>query len=337
MSEKDYFKDIIYHLGFAINDKNNSEIILNYPIKNDKKNMEFLLENEYTVISQKLGTFLADFLNLNFNVFNDFLSFFMKYSLALIEYKQIQKIFDNNSRCPNDDLIIFLKELLNKNINDYKNLQEQVNMILDYCLLNPNKKAKDFTPIQRLYVLRRLALNLKILNENKSIFYSINLFSDFPGDTEREIYDFLSQKKNKVTEYELMIPFDIGTILYKSLCSILKEKVYLKICKNCGKYFIASNNSYNYCTNIAPSEIKKTCRDVGRKIAFEKNKNSDPILASYYQLYNRKAMMKSRNPDIAKYTNDFNKFKELGKKKVAQYKECKLSVDDFKNWIDKNS
>ena len=37
MSENDYFMDIIYHLGFAINDKNNSEIILNYPIKNEKK------------------------------------------------------------------------------------------------------------------------------------------------------------------------------------------------------------------------------------------------------------------------------------------------------------
>lgn len=48
-------------------------------------------------------------------------------------------------------------------------------------------------------------------------------------------------------------------------------------------------------------------------------------------------MMKSRNPDIAKYTNDFNKFKEIGKKKVSQYKKNKLSVEDFENWIKKNS
>ena len=335
MSENDYFMDIIYHLGFAINDKNNSEIILNYPIKNDKKNKKFILEDKYTIISQKLGTFLADFLNLDFNNFNDFLAFFMKYSLALLEYKQIKKIF-NNDFCPDEVFTNFVKLLLEKNIKDYKDLQEQANMILDYCLLNPNRRAKDFTPIQRLYVLRRLATNLKLLNENKSLYYSINLFSDFPGDTEKEIYDFLANKKNKVTEYDLMIPFDIGTIIYKSLCSILKETIYLKVCKNCGKYFIASNNSYNYCTNIAPNEIKKTCRDVGRRIVFKNTKNSDPILSSYYQLYSRKSMMKSRNPDILKYATDFNKFKEIGKKKVAQYKDGKLSSEEFKNWINKN-
>ena len=39
-----------------------------------------------------------------------------------------------------------------------------------------------------------------------------------------------------------------------------------------------------------------------------------------YQLYNRKAMMKSRNSDIAKYITDFDKFKETGKKKVAHTK-----------------
>ena len=48
-------------------------------------------------------------------------------------------------------------------------------------------------------------------------------------------------------------------------------------------------------------------------------------------------MMKSRNPDILKYVNDFNKFKEIGKRKVAQYKSGTLSLDDFKKWIEKNS
>lgn len=33
MTKNYYFMDIIYHLGFAINDKNNSETILNYHIK----------------------------------------------------------------------------------------------------------------------------------------------------------------------------------------------------------------------------------------------------------------------------------------------------------------
>ena len=41
MSENDYFMDIIYHLGFAINDKNNSETILNYHLKNENKSLYY--------------------------------------------------------------------------------------------------------------------------------------------------------------------------------------------------------------------------------------------------------------------------------------------------------
>ena len=133
------------------------------------------------------------------------------------------------------------------------------------------------------------------------------------------------------------MPYDISGIIYKSICSILKEKIYLKVCKNCNKYFIANIKSANYCNNIAPSETKKTCKDVGRRIAFENSKCEDSILDLYYKVYSRKSMMKSRNPDIDKYINDFNKYKETGKKKVNQYKNGKLSSEDFKSWIEKNS
>ena len=46
-------------------------------------------------------------------------------------------------------------------------------------------------------------------------------------------------------------------------------------------------------------------------------------------------MMKSRNPDIAKYVNEFDKFAEIGKKKVNQYKNKKITAEDFKNWLEK--
>lgn len=335
MDENAYIQDIISGLGLALNEKNNSEIIINYPIKYDKKSMQFMMNTDYQITMQKLGSFLADFLNTDFDIFENFFELFIKYSLTFFDLKKIQKIFDKNI-CSELNFREFLEKLLEKNKNEYKKLQEQTDMILDYCLLNPNKKAISFKPIERLYVLRRIASNLTLLNENKASYYSVNLFSSYPGKSEKEIYDFLSQKKNRVTEYDLILPYNLSAIIYKSICSILKGNVYLKSCKNCNRYFIATNKSYNYCENIAPGEKKKTCREIGRRLVFENNKNNDPILASYYQLYNRKAMMKSRNSDIVKYITDFDKFKETGKKKVAQYKNGKLSPDDFKRWIEKN-
>ena len=64
-------------------------------------------------------------------------------------------------------------------------------------------------------------------------------------------------------------------------------------------------------------------------------KNKDEMLNLYYQVYNRKSTMKSRNPDIKIYVDDFNKYKNIGKKKLDKYKSGKLSSDEFKDWIKK--
>lgn len=336
MDENTYILDILSGLGLALNEKNNSEIIINYPIFFDKKSMKFAIDSNYKITFQPLGTFLADFLNTDFEKYDDFLSFFIKYSLSLLDYNKLKKIFINDY-CSEDVFKDFIVKLQTKNKNMCVKLQEQTDMILDYCLLNPNKKAKEYTPIERLYVLRRISPTLTILNENKATYYSTNLFSSYPGETEKEIYEFLSYKKNKVVEYDLILPYDISSILYKSICSILKGNVYLKNCKNCNKYFLATHKTYNYCENIAPGEKNKTCRNIGRKIAFENSIENDPILDFYYKTYNRKCMMKSRNPDIEKYTLEFNKYKDIGKKKVSQYKNGKLDAESFKNWIKKNS
>ena len=335
MDENAYIYDILSGLGLAINEKNNNEIILNYPINYDKKNMEFSINSSYKISMQPIGTFLSDFLNTDFENCDKFEYFFKKYSLTLLDYNKILRLF-KNGKCSEDEYKDFILKLLDKNKNEYLKLQKQTDIILDYCLLNPNQRAINFKPIQRLYVLRRISPSLTLLNENKSAYYSVNLFSTYPGDTEKKIYEFLNNKKNEVVEYDLILPYNISAIIYKSIGSILKGNVYLKVCKNCGKYFIAESKSYNYCTNIAPNEIKKTCRDIGRRNVFNDKKNKDALIALYYSVYNRKAMMKSRNPDIIKYVNDFTKYKEQGKKKLSKYKLGLLTPEEFKNWIEKN-
>lgn len=335
MEENTYIQSIISGLGLAINEKNNTEIIINYPIKYDKKNMKFTISSEYKIISQCLGTFLTDFLNTDFENYNEFNTFFNKYSLSLLDYNKLIKLFKNGD-CLEEKFNYFVLTLQNKNKNEYKKLQEQIDMVLDYCLNSPNKKALQFKPIERLYVLRRISPTFTLLNENKSSYYSTILFSSYPGETEKELYEFLSKKKNVALEYDLILPYDISSILYKSITNILKGNVYLKVCKNCNQYFIATSKAYNYCDKIASGKTK-TCRTIGRRTSFKAAKENDAILDMYYKVYNRKSTMKSRNPDIEKYSIDFIKFKEKGKKKVSQYKNGKLDAESFKNWIKKNS
>lgn len=72
----------------------------------------------------------------------------------------------------------------------------------------------------RFSLQRRISPILTVLNENKSAYYSTNLFSSYPGKSEKEIYNFLSNKKNKVVEYDLILPYDLASIIYKSICNI---------------------------------------------------------------------------------------------------------------------
>ena len=84
-------------------------------------------------------------------------------------------------------------------------------------------------------------------------------------------------------------------------------------------------------------KLQKLAEIFGRAKSFKTNIGKDNILALYYKLYNRKAMMASRNSDIEKYQIEFKKYKEIGKKKLQQYKSGKLDSKTFKNWIEKNS
>ena len=318
MNQNAYIQDILNSLGLAINEKNNSEIIVDFPINFVKKNMKFKLEKDYKVKVQPLGTFLSDFLNFDFKNFNDFSSFFIKYSTTIVDYKKIDNKF-KDGYCEKEEFILFAKNIYEKNKNKLIKLQEQVDMVLDYCLISPNKKALEFTPIERFYVLKEFSPGLSILEDRITSNINFTLFSSYPGETEDEIYKFLKHKNNHIEDLSLILPNSISDILYKELTSILSEKVYLKTCKNCGKYFIAKTKNSDYCSNIVEG-TNKTCQDIGRNYVFKKSKESDPILSLYYKVYNRKASMKSKNPDIKKYADDFDIYKTIGKKKVEKYK-----------------
>lgn len=67
-----------------------------------------------------------------------------------------------------------------------------------------------------------------------------------------------------------------------------------KKCQNCGKYSLLEKGYHvSYCTNIAPGETTRTCRQVGahKKSATQTKK---PAQAEYQKLYNRLKTRKNR-------------------------------------------
>ncbi len=85
---------------------------------------------------------------------------------------------------------------------------------------------------------------------------------------------------------EVFIHDEIESLLYFDFMTCVKNEVMPKKCKHCGRFYVPSFGFYSeFCTNIAPNETIKTCREIGSRTSFAEKLNSDPILKEYQKAY----------------------------------------------------
>lgn len=85
MEENTYILDILSGLGLAINEKNNSEIVINYPINFNKKNMKFIIDSNYKITFQILQMlFQIQSSSLTLHIRNNLLDFYFPIQSHLI-------------------------------------------------------------------------------------------------------------------------------------------------------------------------------------------------------------------------------------------------------------
>jgi len=333
MDENTYIKNILNYIGIAIDKKNHNEIIVNFPVFYQKISQEYRLK-EYQITTQPFGTFFVDFINCDFTIEADYINFFNKYSLSLLNINKYIKLFKNNV-CPEYEYNQWIKSTMDIKRRKLIKFQEQLDMILDYTLINPLSKLAELSPLQRLYVLERTNETLKFLRVHKIECFSLHYFTKNPGNTENEIIHCLLTGTSQIDSINFLIPHNIESLLYTQLCDILKEEIYFKNCKYCHRYFIAKNKKIEYCNNIAPN-LATSCQEIGRKKVYYNAIKKDKALQLYNRVYYRKASMASRYPDIKKYIDDYEYFKKVGKKKLANYKANLLTSESFISWINQN-
>ena len=332
MADTSYLENIFRSIGVKINSEENQEIIYHFPLVFDEKSLTYNIENSYSITKQPLGTFFTDFLNIDFEIDEDFKKFFVKYPSALLK-ENFKKIF-NKGPISKDDFDNILKKLYCEIKNQLIRIQEQVDEILDYCIINPRNRKVKYSPVDRLLVLQSVHENLTLLKETKMevvSFYKIP-YQKLKDKNEDEIYKILENTKAK--KYHTYIPTNIESFINFVLCQIIESKLYLKICKNCGLYFITSNSQVGYCDNISPG-ANKTCSEIGVLSSFQNTIENDTLIKRYYKLYSKKHVYSKRNPDIQEYVKDFENFKKYGKNKLASYKSKKISAEEFEIWLNK--
>lgn len=195
------------------------------------------------------------------------------------------------------------------------------------------EKEAEFTPED----IQEIRQDEKNFLEDKSIKYN-----------ETEINGFMKKLNIKFETFDLIfvnidvnrynIPyyfesddiFGIIALIFKEFMSDNHNTI--RQCQNCGYYFVPSNlKETKYC-NVEYKNTGKTCRQIGKELAYKKSLKEDTLLDKYRKRYMSLASSVSHygtDTAIAK----FEKYKKDGAVMKQKYFNKEITPKEFEKWI----
>lgn len=238
------------------------------------------------------------------------------------------------------DIINKLTDMVNnkeikKNIlqGDIYFLKSHKNKISFYILNKYNIKAKIKKELIKNYIetiyLPACRKNLCYEQENK-IQYFINIYLEKKDLNFEEFYSNVTEmrRENKLQYINTYTINDIRELINLYFNELIMNRITLKECENCRKYFIA-NNKQIYCDNPSPQNHKKSCRFLANEI----KSNSDKIYKIYRKTYKTqhnklKRYIDTGNIPEEKLKERFKKWNEIAILKKAESK----TADEYNKW-----
>lgn len=295
----------------------------------------------------KNGELLIEFLNLDFNRFNDFLVFFTKYFGMFIDLFNDSDIKDIKiDELTNLNIIISLaKKIYSLTKNEIIEMQNLltgfVNILYGY---ENDKEIDSLTLKQKFYIFYEKHKNeLDKISNNYQHYGSFNFeYSQvYKNDLKHKNTSELIKKIKKIDEDGHKISSDNGiltqniyTIFYISLYNlVINDNDFIRQCKNCHRYFLTNKSNTYYCDNIYYED--KTCKDVGNQLSQKRKENKEPVYGKYRSIYANKATLLKRYPDIYSQ-EDYDKWKKEAKQFMNDIRHGLKTYDEFDKWLDKN-
>ena len=322
------------------------------PLKNNLSPKRLHFYNDFTktdgffmidYISISNHKVLSDFLNLDFNNFDNYFIWFTKFFLSFWDFLSTsdKKKYKASEFYTFDNIYTLAQkyfEPIKKQLLEY---QKTFRDFVDYTYnFNNLEKLKNLSLQQRFFVFFKSKSNKlsKIINN-----YSLNEYFNFqiqPGYKETDEKKLLNLFKNHeadVTNFDRIITDNIFTALYIEFYKIIQyQNEIIKRCKNCGKYFITDIKSNQlYCDNLYNDT--QTCKDIGNQLAQKRKEQNEYVYGKYRKIYSKKAMLVKRNPDISSYKEDYEKWKQQAKAFMNDIRNEKKTYEDFDKWLDKNN
>lgn len=119
-------------------------------------------------------------------------------------------------------------------------------------------------------------------------------------------------------------------LLYLEVWSMLQDKVMIRKCRHCGKYFVVDNRKTAYCDRVDESGVR--CSAVGSQQSFQKKMASDEALLIYNRAY------KTHHARVRKGTmskEDFQLWYTEAKERMKRARAGELDIAQFQEWLKK--
>ena len=291
---------------------------------------------------------LLDFISYDFDVFNDYLLFFINffdYFIDILDDNDIKHI-ELDTLYSVSEVVEIAKKYYDKekgNLIYYQSLFKKcINFV--YKIDNPFD-MKYLTHKQIFFLYNQLYQDT--FAEFKQDFHSTDLldyqYNDFPLRKEEigleDIFTLISaiekidptgRKLNSLQQFETT---NLFTSFYITLFNVVAvNKMHIKICGNCGRYFITHKETVTYCDRIL--ENKLTCKDIGNKEYQKRKLENDTTYEKYRKIGSRKKLRATRNPKIDIYQKDLEQYRKIGKQMYKDVCSGKISNEEFAKWVD---
>ena len=122
--------------------------------------------------------------------------------------------------------------------------------------------------------------------------------------------------------------------LYLELSEIIRNKILLKICKNCNRMFLPQKSNIDYCSRVYTKD-GKTCQDVGYTQTFARSVKNDELLQAYTRAYKahyaRMSKPRKRAGNLSR--EDFEHWYQEAKEKLNLARNGLLDAGEYKEWL----
>lgn len=129
---------------------------------------------------------------------------------------------------------------------------------------------------------------------------------------------------------DALLPGSMFDLVDYHLRECLKQKVRMRVCRNCGKYFaVMGHSTAEYCNH--PFDAKgRTCRQVASILQWNRTRATDEVFKSYRREYKKRfARMKAGTMAA----DDFYTWSEKAREKKAECEAGELTREEFERWL----